>query len=181
MSLKRISQDRLSIDQQTIDGIRKHLKSTPVYLAGRKVTIVEIVKVLKANIDATNASLQAKAAWRSRLVEERNLVAQSRKLVQAFRQYLLLSFSEAPEILRDFGLAPPKQRRAATVTTKAQAVARAGATRAARHTMGKRQKSKVKVASPAQADGAPEPAAPGAPGAAGRGTNGVSPPVTHGS
>jgi hypothetical protein len=181
MSLKPISQNRLSIDQQAIDGIRKHLKSTPVYLAGKKVAIAEIVKVLKANIDATNASLQAKAAWRSRLGEERNLVAQSRKLVRAFRQYLLLSFSEAPEILRDFGLEPPKQRRAATVTTKAQAIEKAGATRAARHTMGSRQKSKVKAAPPAQADGAPEPAAPDAPGASGHGTNGASPSVTHGS
>ena len=54
-----------------------------------------------------------------------------------------VNFSTSPDVLADFGI-NPKARTPLTVEAKAAAVAKRTATRAARHTMGSRQKEGIK-------------------------------------
>jgi hypothetical protein len=54
-----------------------------------------------------------------------------------------LRYASSDHILADFGLAPRKARRELTAVEKLERVARAKATRDARHTVGPRQKAKI--------------------------------------
>jgi len=78
---------------------------------------------------------------------------------QDLRTYILGSYGTAAlQMLQDFGFTPPKPRGGKkTASTKAQAVVQAKATRVARHTMGKRQKAKIKGTAPAQPVTTPGP------------------------
>jgi hypothetical protein len=77
---------------------------------------------------------------------------------QNLTTYILGSYgASALQMLQDFGFTPPKPRGGRkTASSKAQAVVQAKATRVARHTMGKRQKSKIKGSVPAQPSTTPE-------------------------
>jgi hypothetical protein len=64
-------------------------------------------------------------------------------VTRAFKRIVQGMFAESPDTLADFGLKPLKVG-ARTVATKVDAIARAAATRKARHTMGSQQKKEVK-------------------------------------
>jgi hypothetical protein len=71
------------------------------------------------------------------------------------RQALLVAFADQVDVLADFGLTGRKTR-VVTPEEKVTAAAKARATRAARHTMGKRQKAAIKGAlEPSASEAAP--------------------------
>jgi hypothetical protein len=57
---------------------------------------------------------------------------------------LLNQFALAPDTLAQFGVSLPPQPQTPSAATLADAVAKRAATRAARHTMGKRQRAGIK-------------------------------------
>ncbi|MCL2451241.1 MAG: hypothetical protein FWD17_20030, partial [Polyangiaceae bacterium] len=94
--------------------------------------------------DALDQADSLHALWRAR-VQAADAATQT-----AGRTYLLLRNSVVAQYgsdaatLNDFGMQPPKKGGAKTVETKVAAAAKAKATRAARHTMGSRQKQGIK-------------------------------------
>jgi hypothetical protein len=130
-------------EQKLIAGVEKHLSKVTIHIAGKTFTPKQIVSILQARASATNAASAARAAWLKVVSEERVQHAQTKEIVDGLRQVLLVMFGSAVDTLNDFGLSPRK-RRPLDPSEKVKKAARARATRAARHTMGKRQKQAIK-------------------------------------
>jgi hypothetical protein len=164
-------------DQKLIDGINKHSQTIPsLVFGGTSNPTTAIIAVLQARIATANAALSTRATWQSAVKADLDERAKTKTYVSGLRQALQLAFAGSIDGLADFGLKPRKQRAVRTPEEKAAAVAKAKATRAARHTMGAKQKAKVKGTapqavpatppSPATAPSAPKPVEPVATGPA---------------
>jgi hypothetical protein len=138
-------------DEQLIAGLTKHAGTMPsVLIGGTPRTTAEIISALQSRIAARNASVTARATWLAAVKAALDEGAATKTLVAGVRQALQVAFAGSIEALADFGLSPPK-RRSLTPEEKAAATAKAKATRAARNTMGPRQKAKIKGTVPAAA------------------------------
>jgi hypothetical protein len=136
----------VDLAQKLIAGTNKHLASTTqIMLAGSSFTPAQVTERLQAlvnlrrDVETANASTKAKLA-----VEQANLPA-LRVFLDAMVTFVKAAFGNAPDVLADFGL-HPKATTPLTVEAKAAAAAKRKATRAARHTMGAKQKKSVKGA-----------------------------------
>jgi hypothetical protein len=134
---------RLSVDKQLISGVPKRLGDHgSMILFGKKYSVTELVTLLQRRVDVTENVTAAKAAYEKALLLEREELAATRRLVGKLRHMLKLMFTSSAEALADLGLTPAL-RRPATLVEKVDAVAKALATRAARHTMGPRQRERI--------------------------------------
>jgi hypothetical protein len=155
------------LDQKNIAGVDKYYASVAtLLLAGAPVTPAALKAIFQTDIDATNALDSAEAS----LKQVRAKQKAARKAANATRLQLKAYIvgtagAGAVQMLEDFGFAAPKPKGQKTVATKATAIAKAEATRAARHTMGKRQRAAIKgTALPAATPAVPT-AAPTTPSA----------------
>jgi hypothetical protein len=147
-------------DQHLIDGLTKHASTLPsLTFVGESHPTAAIIAVLQTRIASANAVSPAKATWQSTVQADRDERAKTTAYVSGLRQALQLAFAGSVDALADFGLKRRKQTAPRTPEQKAAAVAKAKATRAARHTMGSKQKAKVKGAVPQTAPASPPPAA----------------------
>lgn len=151
----------LVLDQQNITGIDKYLASlVTLSLAGNNITPALLKAVFQGDIDATLAVDATEAELkqlRAKQKQARKAAITSRK---DLKSYILGNYgATAVQMLKDFGFSEPKPRGVKTVASKAQAIAQAKATRTARHTMGSKQRARIKGA-PVQP---PPPALPPGP------------------
>jgi hypothetical protein len=131
-------------DLQLLQGADKHLKKDWIlYVAGKKYVASDIVTLLESRLDAAQETTLAKAAWHKVRAHEETLLQESAQAVAAFRQNMLAMFADSPDALADFGLTQRKAPRALTPAELVEKAAKAKATRAARHTMGSRQKKAI--------------------------------------
>jgi hypothetical protein len=146
-------------DAQVIAGIGKYLQTvSSLPLLGSTYTPADLVKLVQSRIDSANGANASKATWHSKVVEDKTLNTKLTPVIRALRQHVINVFGEASPVLADFGFTAPK-RATRTPEEKAAAAAKAKATRAARHTMGKKQKKDVKGTVPTTAPAtAPSPA-----------------------
>jgi hypothetical protein len=128
--------------QRLLVGVREHLREVPLHIGKRRLTYEDVARVLQANIDAINASAEARTAWAGVLEKERALQRESKEVIDGVKQIVLVMFGSDFEGLGRFGLAPRK-RRPLDPATRVQKRERLRATRAARHTMGKRQREAI--------------------------------------
>jgi hypothetical protein len=154
--------EQLAADQSLIDGLVKHAATlVTLLIAGNTVQTSALVTVLQARIAAIKLAITTKATFMAAVAAAHAEIANTAALVSGARQALKVAFSGQIETLGDFGLKPPKARTPLTTEQKAAAKAKAAATRAARHTMGAKQKAEITGSTPAPA--APAPAAPETP------------------
>jgi hypothetical protein len=171
---------QLADDQSLIDGFTKHAATLlSLLVGGSTVKTSDLVIVLQARMAAIKAAIAAKAAAMAAVAAMHAELAKTAALIAGTRQALKVAFAGQADQLGDFGLQPPKVRTPPTAEEKAQAAAKALATRQANHpNAGKKSKkttaaaaSAAATAAPAGAPAAPAaPAAPVAPAAAGGGT-----------
>ena len=124
-------------------GVTKHLSNvTNVTLAGSSYTPAQIttklqqVASLRSDVDA------AKATTKAKLAAEKAQMPALRTFMSALVSYVKAGYGSAPDVLADFGI-HPKTRAPLTVEAKAAASAKRASTRAARNTMGSKQKLDV--------------------------------------
>jgi hypothetical protein len=165
-------------DQKLVDGLNKHkAQITALPIGGQTLTPAQVIATVQARLDASSAALTAKATANAAVLAERTERTQTKAFVFSLRQVIRSMFGASPDILADFGLAPPKPHKP-TPQKKVTAAAKAKATRTLRHTMGKKQKAAIKATGPLPAEtpatalaagNAPAPAGtpatPGAPAA----------------
>jgi hypothetical protein len=132
--------NRTAALQKLIDGLNKHQAAFGGFMVnGAQVTTPQVVSKLGEIIstglavETTHASWQA--AVKADLAERVNTAA----FVSGVRQAILVAFHGQVDVLADFGLTQRKPR-VLTPQQKQAAAAKAKATRAARHTMGSKQK-----------------------------------------
>jgi hypothetical protein len=152
-------------DQGLITGFKKHEQTiTSLVVAGTSYKTADIIGILEARIAARNAAVSSKATWQADVKADHDERAKTKAFVAGLQQAVRVAFGGSIDMLADFGLKPHKTRAPRTPAQKAAATAKAKATRAARHTMGSKQKAKVKGTAP-QAAPAPAPSPTAAPGA----------------
>ncbi len=146
-------------------GIDKHFSNEPtIPIDGTAMTPVDLKKALQKHVDAADATQAARATWISASSTEASLHDTTVATLASLRSFVVLKFgSKNQSMLADFGFTP-RTRKVPSAEAKAAAAEKAAATRAARHTMGKRQKAAIKgVVAPAAAAPAASQAGPAAP------------------
>jgi hypothetical protein len=130
--------------QQLSAATAKHLASgTQVSLLGSSFTPDQVttklqsVVTLRDNVNAARSSLKAAIA------AEAAQTPDLRSFMAAYESYVKAAFGSSIDVLNDFGLAP-KSRTPLSAEATIAAVAKRASTRAARHTMGPKQKLGVK-------------------------------------
>ncbi|MGH7272106.1 MAG: hypothetical protein ACREJ3_16875 [Polyangiaceae bacterium] len=128
------------MDQKLIDGLGKHATAIPLFvIGGASLKAADVALILKERLASAAAVLATKATWQEAVQFDAGKRNQTKKVVAAVRQILAVAFSDSIDILADFGLKPPKVV-IVSPDKKIEATAKAKATRAARHTMGRKQK-----------------------------------------
>jgi hypothetical protein len=172
------------LDNKAMQGIDKHIpKNASLTLLGSAFTPEALKAVFQAEIDATNAAESARVQWMKVVADQRAIRTRTRPVRQALKQYLLSTYAgtDAVGVLQDFGFGVPRGAGKRTVAVKAQAVAKAAATRTARHTLGPKARKLIKgaVASPAPGDASPSLVAASSAGSSPAG--GMGPPASMGA
>lgn len=127
-----------------IAGVDKDLPNLNSPLAGVVYTPTTLKAVFQADSDAIDKVAEATAAKAQAVKDARAAHKKTAIVYSALRSYLLALFGrEAVAVFGDFGMKVPASP-AKTVASKAAAVVKAKATRAARGTGGTVQKAKVK-------------------------------------
>jgi len=158
-------------DQKLMDGITKHEQAiSSLTIGGVAYKTADILAILQARIATANTTLSTRATWQSAVAADKGELTKTKTIVSGVRQAIQLMFAGSVDTLADFGLKPRKARAVRTPAQKAAASAKAKATRAARHTMGSKQKAEIKGTVPQ--------AAPATPPAAGAPTAGATPTAT---
>ena len=120
-----------------IGGLDKHLASvSSITFASAQHVPTELKKSFQALIDFRTAVLGARATLKAKLSDEASGAPAIVILLDDFEAFVKLTFSEQPEILADFGLAPKKARKPLTAEQLAARKLKAEATRKARGTQG---------------------------------------------
>ncbi len=155
--------DKLAADQAMVDGTQKFLaKLAPLPVGSRMMTPDEIVQIFQDRLATGKAVLAAEAARTAAIKADKDKRQSTAVFERSFRRMVQGMFSQSPDTLAIFGLKPLKAAKK-TVETKATAVAKNKATRVARNTQGKKQKSKIKGTPPADKIGATSTPATAAP------------------
>jgi hypothetical protein len=135
---------QLAADQALIDGLVKHAATLLTLLVGGStIKTTDLVTVLQARIAAIKLAITTKATFMAAVAAAHAEIANTAALVSGARQALKIAFAGQIETLGDFGLKARKAPTPLTPEQKAAAVAKAKATRAARHTAGPKQKAKI--------------------------------------
>ena len=135
--------ERQARDARVIVGITKRLQ-TPVVLGGVSYTPAALTAVLQHAIDSANQVTSTRGQWLAAVQADRAMASQTAKMLTGLQEHLRQLFNNDPEALADFGFAPKKKPAAQTVAEKVVAVAMRASTRAARHTMGSKQRLEIK-------------------------------------
>ena len=159
--------EQLTAEQRLIVGLQKHEQTlTSLVIDGTPYKTADVITVVQTLVDSAQAVVSSRATWQANIIADENARAKNKTLMSGLRQALLVAFGSSIAVLADFGMTPHKTPAARTPEEKAQATAKALATRTARHTMGKKQKAQIKgtvAASPQSGDVTKAPAAPAAP------------------
>jgi hypothetical protein len=133
-----------ALAEKVIAGTNEHLAAlSTVIVQGKAYTPAEVVQQLQTLVDRRRDVEAAKAATKAKLVAEATDAVPARALLRAMVLFLRGAFADTPAVLATFGITS-KPRAPLTVAARVAAAAKNKATRAARHTMGRREKQKVK-------------------------------------
>lgn len=138
--------DSLSLNEKSIAALdRRAANAPPILIAGKPKTPAELKAVLQAESAAIRATNELYLRWRAAALVQRTASEAARATRAGLRAFLLVAHgADDFSALGEFGFQPPKRAKPSAATA-AQAVEKAKATRAARHTMGKRQRLAIKA------------------------------------
>jgi hypothetical protein len=147
-------------ERMLLDGLAANASTfQAAVLDGAPRTVAEIRAVLQSRLDAAQAVQTARAAWLAAVDADRATRARTRAYVAGIRQILMAGFGGEIHTLAAFGLTPRAQH-VRSPEEKIAVAAKGAATRAARHTMGPRQREKIQGIVPIDEATAPDPDEP---------------------
>jgi hypothetical protein len=135
----------LVLAKQLVAGTKQYFSTVSSLTFGSGTfTPAQIEAFLQTLIDLRTAVDNAKSATKAKIVAEAAQAPSLRSQMAAYVAYVKAMFGNSPDVLANFGLKPKKARTPLTIDQLAAAAAKRAATRAARHTMGSKEKLKVK-------------------------------------
>ncbi len=184
MRLNPNIQAQVSADTALRDGLAKnHKMSEKLVLDGKEVKLSALVAMLDSRVRDAKQVDAMRSQLRERVARYHANVAGTAETLSTLRTQIIARVGKSAPALDDYGIAPRKTRAALTVEERASAIAKGKETRAARHTMGKKQRLAHEAAPP---NGTPKVPAvnvvtPGTNGASSGGSNGLAPASTNGA
>ena len=134
----------LATCNRRLEALERHAPKgkRAIFVDGRRLTLSQLRAVYTRCLDtrAKIASLRAEIA--SMVVAIRDAERGRVEFDEGVRAWVASRFGSTSQAAHDFGF-PPRKTATKSVETKHHAVAQCKATRAARHTMGKRQKQAI--------------------------------------
>jgi hypothetical protein len=131
-----------NLEESVVAALEKLAPEANIPIAGQVAASKDLRAKLSSHVSAMDASSDARAKLVQAVTADREQRAQIRPLLAAIRSYAAGVYGEGSPEFALFGF-KPKKVGYRTAETKAQAVEKLRATRAARHTMGKRQRSGI--------------------------------------
>jgi hypothetical protein len=119
-----------------------HCAKAVLHVHGRPLRAAELSKRLREHAQLIAQAAATHARWLREVAQERALAQELKAEIAVAAHYVTHTFGAASEAYIDFGLAEQRTN-APTVETKALAVEKRAATRAARHTMGPKQRLEI--------------------------------------
>lgn len=117
---------------------------TSLVILGTSITVPDLVTELKGYAATYKAVEDANTEYQRALTARTAIETHAKSRHDAVRAAIKGALGKSNPDLSTYGLTPDREHRPLTVEEQALKVAKAKATRAARHTMGKRQKEAVK-------------------------------------
>ncbi len=124
-------------------AVAKHFTNQTLILGGRQVPGAQVLAELRGYLALLAAVDQVRVQLAARLDAARRSYAGMQALVRDLKAYLRVMYASSRETLNDFGMQPARKRKR-TITTKLAAIAKSKATRVTRHTMGPKQRAKLR-------------------------------------
>jgi hypothetical protein len=123
-------------------GLRAWCPKDSIPVNGKRIKAVDLAKAFDAASEAEKKVITARAVY-LKAVEEAKLADETIKpMIQPIKGYVMNTFGERSDAAASFGFSPRKSTKT-TVEVRAEAAVKLRATRAARGTMGSRQKASV--------------------------------------
>ncbi len=141
MPSKLINELTITEYQALVSGIPKYCPNAIFTVAGQTFTAPEAVTFIESVLNAVSAIATAKTAWADAKLAAEKTLSQNGAAVKAIRENIALMFSNNTTTLAVFEIAPKKVRQPLSVAARAEATAKAKATRLARGTTSKKQKA----------------------------------------
>jgi hypothetical protein len=159
--------DEIAAEQKIADGLKKHEQTlTSLVIGGTSYKTADVITNVQTLVNSAQTVVSSRATWQANILADEALRAKNKTFMSGLRQSLLVAFGGSVDVLADFGLTPHKTPATRTPEQKAASAAKAKATRAARHTMGSKQKAAIKgttVTAPQSGDVTKVPVTPAAP------------------
>jgi hypothetical protein len=131
--------------KKLIVGVKQYLPAaSSLTIGSAPLTPAQIEQFLQTLIDLRQAVDDAKSATKAKIAAEDAQAPTLRSQMAALAAIVKASYANSPDVLAGFGLNPRKARTPQTIDEMASAAAKRAATRAARHTLGSKQKQQVK-------------------------------------
>ncbi len=133
-------QTQVSNDTALRDGLAKnHKPSEKLIVAGKEVAVSIIITLLDERIAMAHESESSRLRHYEAAATYRRGLETTKELVSDVRAQMILRVGKTSPSLADYGIAQRKVRGALSLEARSFAVAKAKATRKARHTVGKKQ------------------------------------------
>jgi hypothetical protein len=131
-------------ERSLASGLQKNAqKLSSLFIHGTAMPVADLVALLQKRIDSGDHVTLSRAAWLQSVREDGALREETHALVMSIRQALQAAFANSTDTLAEYGL-KPRRTRTRTAEQQVAAAAKAKATRAARHTMGSKQRAQIK-------------------------------------
>ncbi len=136
--------EKVSRYQALVNGLEKHFaRMVPLVIGGKEWKKEELIGFLEKYEGAMTAAHAAEAEYLAAVDREKTIDIETEEIAKCLLGLVRAGFGHDVEALADFGTAPFKKA-VKSAEVKARAADRLRATRAARHTMGPKQKAKIK-------------------------------------
>jgi hypothetical protein len=144
--------DVLATMQAIVNGVETNLDNKTLVLNRVAITSSALVASLQNVIAAYQAAQAARAAWIQAVSTQHALVDAIQPTIVALRAYIVAVYGEQSAEYKSFGFTP-RRKSQPSAEAKALANQKRLATRAARKTMGSRQRLKIRGVVPTTTNG----------------------------
>ena len=171
--------ERMSRNDMIAAGIETHCPKALILNDGQTVKAAEAVKLLREASAAEKKATASRAQFLADVEAARVAESKVKALIPAIKNLVSGSFGKKSPVMAEFGFGP--QANKATAEVRYEAVEKLRATRAARGTMGSRQKAgihgSIETPAPAPVVATPAPSQPAVVTNGVNGTNGAAAPA----
>jgi hypothetical protein len=141
--MDRKSSTLIALLQNLITGIQKNQPKGSFSIGGTKYTTPQVVSIMQSIMDALVATQAAHGTLNDAVMASEALVAKNGPFLRDLKQSLQIQAGDSASVLASYGLTPRRPHGTTSPEVQVAAADKARATRAARHTMGPKQKAKI--------------------------------------